>query len=77
MGLIYIFINFIFPWSLNSYMSKAKEESIGIIGGADGPTVIYLTNKVSSGISLGVLIIIFTIITIILFLLNRYKKTND
>ncbi len=74
MGLVYIFINFIVPTLINVSHTKEEEAAIGIIGGADGPTMIFLTHKVTNRMSLGGLIIIFAIITTILFLLNRQKN---
>ena len=76
MSLKFIFIHYIFPLFLKGFITNSEEEAIGIIGGADGPTVIFLADKSTGGVSLGGLIVIFAIITTILFLLSRYKKTN-
>jgi Na+-transporting methylmalonyl-CoA/oxaloacetate decarboxylase beta subunit len=75
LGLLYIFINFIFPSFLK--ISETKGDAVTIIGGADGPTVIFLASKTTEGISLEIFILIFAVITIILFLLNKYRKTNN
>ncbi|WP_250859825.1 sodium ion-translocating decarboxylase subunit beta [Oceanirhabdus seepicola] len=77
MSLVYIFFNFISPSLLSFSFTKEEKAAIGIIGGADGPTAIFLTSKASGGLSLGALIIIFAIITAVLFLLSKYKKTNN
>lgn len=77
MTLLYSYIYFLLPKHSNLFFSKAEKEAIGIIGGADGPTAIFITTSTLRGISLGGLIVIFTIITIVLLLLYRNKKTND
>lgn len=73
LGFIYIFIKFIFPAYLE--MPSESAASIGIIGGADGPTSIFLATK-TGGLSLETAILIFGVVTAILFLLKRRIKNK-
>ncbi|QZY54161.1 sodium ion-translocating decarboxylase subunit beta [Crassaminicella profunda] len=73
LGFIYFFKDFI--WHMLFKMPSESASSIGIIGGADGPTAIFIAT--STGISLELLIFIFGGITTILFLLKRILKKNS
>lgn len=58
-------------------MIGREAASIGIIGGADGPTVVFVASKINPSISLGIGIVLVIIIGILLILLVRnrmYKK---
>lgn len=57
-------------------ITKAKKAiSVSIIGGADGPTSIFLAGKVGNDFSMGLIVIgvILVVITII-FILRKRKK---
>lgn len=76
LGLTYIFKNIIFRILLR--VSSGESDAIGIIGGADGPTAIFIATK--EGLSLQnlmlILILIFGVITTILVLLKRAIKNK-
>ena len=58
-GIIYLILNFI--RKVSSFMQK-RAVAISIIGGADGPTSIFLAGKVGAGFYLGTYLIWFLII---------------
>lgn len=72
LGLLFIFINFIAP--LLFKIPATNADSIGIIGGADGPTEVFVATNTTEGMSLEILIVFFAVITTILFLLKRSSK---
>ena len=72
-GIIYIIVNFI--RRVFEYAQK-KSVAISIIGGADGPTSIFLAGKVGAGFYLGTyllcLLIILLVVGIVIYI--RKKK---
>lgn len=48
--------------------------SIGIIGGADGPTAIFVAGKVSDGFSLGIIILGILLILLGILVYRKIKK---
>ncbi|MBP1926673.1 Na+-transporting methylmalonyl-CoA/oxaloacetate decarboxylase beta subunit [Sedimentibacter acidaminivorans] len=71
LGLMYVFKRFMLFKLLE--ISNDNASSIAVIGGADGPTTIFLTTT-QGGISLEILILIFGVITTVLFLLAKNIK---
>ncbi|WP_202708875.1 hypothetical protein [Sporosalibacterium faouarense] len=68
-------INFLAPMYLSHKLVNEvdKVSSVGIIGGADGPTAIYLTSQSFSYIST----VIFALLSIVgLFCISLIKKTS-
>lgn len=74
LALTYLFKNIIFYIFLR--ISSGGADSIGIIGGADGPTAIFVATKIGH-LSLEILILIFAVITTILFLLKTANKNKQ
>lgn len=60
------------PTFLQTSISEAA--SIGIIGGADGPTAIYITTKITGESILKLLAVGLAILTMILFWLKMSRK---
>ena len=63
-------------FTIAGIVTKAKKAvSISIIGGADGPTSIFLAGKVGTDFSIGLIVIgiIFVVLTIMLWLRKRGK----
>lgn len=74
LGLMYIFKRFMLFKMLE--ISNDNASSIAVIGGADGPTAIFLTTN-QGGISLEILILVFGVITTVLFLLAKNIKKSS
>ncbi|MTI47889.1 MAG: sodium ion-translocating decarboxylase subunit beta [Firmicutes bacterium] len=75
MTVISVGINFLAPMYLSHKLVNEvdKVSSVGIIGGADGPTAIYLTSQSFSYIST----VIFALLSIVgLFCISLIKKTS-
>ncbi|SHH42262.1 hypothetical protein [Tepidibacter thalassicus] len=76
LGLVYICVNFVFPFFIKTSVRNCANLSEDI-GDIAGPTKAFVAHKVSAGLSLGMLILIFGVITIVLFLLkNTTTKCN-
>lgn len=70
--IIFVFL-LIFPLCLGGCNNDAA--SIGIIGGADGPTAIFLTSKINWQSIYGLIgVIILTILVVFIMYLNKKKK---
>lgn len=69
-------LNFILPIYLSYKLHKevGKIGSIGIIGGADGPTAIFITSRPFSGVTT-IIFTLFSIVGILYLVLN--KKTME
>lgn len=53
------------------FQTKPAAASIGIIGGADGPTAIFLAGKLPSGFSI---LIVIGIVCLVVWLIKLFKK---
>ena len=57
---------------------RAKDAvAVSIIGGADGPTSVFLAGKVGDGISLTLIVVGVVILAIVLALFLHRKKRNQ
>lgn len=78
---LFTFISISFPCLLQLYLSykfnmdTKNASSIGIIGGADGPTAIYLSSQLSSRFFTAVFALL-TILGIIYLFVVKYKKNR-
>lgn len=62
-------------WGMQSYLSQVQ--AIAIIGGADGPTSIFVAGKVGGGdIFTGILVAV-VIILLIIWVIYKCKKKKD
>ena len=56
---------------INLFKVKQKASSIGIIGGADGPTAIFVTSKIGPpGLILGGFLLLMLVMTITLWIIK-------
>ena len=69
--MMFVFL-FIFPMCLSGCNNEAA--SIGIIGGADGPTAIFLTSKINWLSVCGLIGVIIVAALVALIYLNKKKK---
>lgn len=49
-----------------------KSHSIGIIGGADGPTAIFVTSRISPALVIGIAAVV--VVTVCLVIITNAKK---
>lgn len=68
---IVIIIGSLYIWNK---LTVEEAASIGIIGGADGPTAIFVTNKVTPTTMIGMGVWILGIIGGVLFIKNKQSK---
>ncbi|WP_069998784.1 sodium ion-translocating decarboxylase subunit beta [Cellulosilyticum sp. I15G10I2] len=64
----------LFSFFLNNASSDAT--AIGIIGGADGPTAIFITTKIAAEYIVEIVTLCFLVITLILFMI-KYKIYDE
>lgn len=72
---------FVDDWvMLGMYLSlgfQLQERSIGIIGGADGPTAMFVSTHVPSTENLGVIAVVFVLCLLCYFRLRKCKKKEN
>ena len=54
------------------YLTMENAASIGIIGGADGPTAIFVTSRISPALVIGIAAVV--VITVCLVIIKNTKK---
>lgn len=59
---------------LHSTMHGSQQASITIIGGADGPTSIFLSGKLGPDLSVSLLVVGVILLAVAIFLLIKNKK---
>ena len=69
--MMFVFL-FVFPLCLSGCNNEAA--SIGVIGGADGPTAIFLTSKINGLSVCGLIGVIIVAALVALIYLNKKKK---
>ena len=69
--MMFVFL-FIFPLCLSGCNNEAA--SIGVIGGADGPTAIFLTSKINWLSVCGLIGVIIVAALVVLIYHNKKKK---
>ena len=68
-------ILFLLPLLLSGCMTPEEEASVGIIGGADGPTAIFIASQLAPGaIAAAVLVLLMIIGTVIAVSISHKRK---
>lgn len=63
---------------INLFKVKQEASSIGIIGGADGPTAIFVTSKIGlPGLILGGLLLLMLVMTITLWIIKVRSNKKE
>lgn len=55
-------------------IKKQTDTSLAIIGGADGPTAIFLAGKLGDGFLFGIVLFVILLLTIGIILFKKIKK---
>lgn len=56
------------------YLKTKKSHAIGIIGGADGPTSIFVAGRIGDGFPIGALVIGLALIIVGIIIWRRFRK---
>ena len=62
--------------AINSFITVNSAESIGIIGGSDGPTAVFYSSPFPFLLPVGITILVLIIYEIVFLLNLRSKKTS-
>lgn len=75
-GLVGIFIRVI-SWSVTFFglgtVAVGKSSTIGVIGGADGPTAVFVTSSPWTGVIIPLLALVAGVVGIVFFLKKKMK----